>query len=112
MERIVYHILKSAKPRSADFQSDRDRGLKPRGPQIQDISLWTGWSAFDKREEAEKRARKYGLGSHLAVLRMPADWTGDRTKMRQTLGRHHFTIWGTFEDVKPFIDEVVPVRRK
>ena len=112
MERVVYRILKGPEPKASDFLSNREKGFPPRGPEIEDVSLWHGWSVFDQREEAEMRARRYGLGTHLAVMRVPASWADDGARMRKTLGPHHFTMWGSFAQVRTFIEAVVRIRRK
>jgi hypothetical protein len=111
MEKLVYHVLRGRTPQQTDFLTSRDLGVPPHGAQLDDPSLWTGWSAFDKIEEAEKRARRYGLGTHIAVMRMPEEWVADPARMRKTLGRHHYTVWGTFADIEDFIIQVVEVRK-
>jgi hypothetical protein len=105
-----YRILAGEAPTANDFRSNRDKGLPPRGPELADLSLWTGLSLFDQREEAERRARRYRIGTHLAVLDLPAWWVADPTCLRKTLGPSHFTAWGTFPEFEPHIREVVPVR--
>jgi hypothetical protein len=105
-----YRILAGEAPTADDFRSNRARGLPPRGPELADPGLWTGLSLFDRREEAERRARRYRLGTHLAVLDLAEGWVDDPTRLRKTLGPHHFTAWGTFSEFEARIREVVPVR--
>ena len=107
--RTFYRIVAGTTPTMEDFRSDRDKGLPPRGPQLEDLSLWTGCSIFDRREEAAKRARRYGLGTHVAALRLPREWVDDPLRVRKTLGAHHFTVWATFPDLEPFLVDVTPV---
>ncbi len=104
-----YRIVAGRAPTADDFRSNRDKGLPPRGPELADPSLWTGFSVFDRREAAATRARRYGLGTHVAALRLPQEWVDDPRRVRKTLGARHFTVWATFPELEPFITDVTPV---
>jgi len=109
VERVVYRIVADVQPTADDFRSNRDKGFPPRGAEIDDPALWSGWSVFDRRDEAESRARRYGLGAYLAVMRIPDAWTSDPSRFRKTLGPHHYTVWGTFTEVRSFIQAVIEI---
>jgi hypothetical protein len=88
-----------------DFLSNRDRGLPPRGPEIDDPAEWAGISVFDTLERARRLAlrRNLALGAFIAELHVAEDAP---VIARKTFGPGHYTLWGTPET---FVDLVVDI---
>ena len=88
-----FRIVRGSRPTRQDFLSNKDKGLPPRGPEIDDPAEWAGISVFDTRERAERLARRrnFALGAFVAELRIPDDAP---VLVRKTFGPGHYTLWG------------------
>ena len=71
---ILYRILQSATPTAWDFMSHAERGIEPR-TRLSELarSDWEGVSTYDTVEAASEAARRYRLGTFLAVLDVAED---------------------------------------
>jgi len=102
--RTLYRIVKSDPPTERDFWSHSRSGLRYH-PSKEHVA--NGVSTFDREQEARRTARRFpNTGTLIAELRIPrrADVT-----VAQTMGRHHYTVWGDPELLVTFVVRVVPV---
>jgi|SRR5579862_5994763 len=90
--RTLYRVLAGVHPTRRDFQSDAELGREPRGEQVTDRRQYQGISMFDRKENATKVARKFGLGQVIAEVRIPHN-RGD-IAISKTRGAHHFSVEG------------------
>jgi hypothetical protein len=103
-----FRLVRRDPPTRADFLSNKDKGLPPRGPEVDDPAEWAGISVFDTRERAERLARRrnLALGAFVAELRIPADAA---VIARKTFGPGHWTLWGTAELFVRLVVDTRPV---
>ena len=90
--RTFYRLVRGSPPTRADFLSRKERGIPPRGPELNDRFLYEGISAWDTPGAAASVAiRRPAI---IAVLEIPEDKLID---VRQTLKPGHHTLRGTPE---------------
>jgi hypothetical protein len=106
-----YRVVRRDPPHMQDFTSNRDKGLPPRGPEVDDRSLWEGISVYDSRDRAERQALRYSLGDYIAVLHVDDSERGGVTFKKTLADLHHFTVWGEPAVLVARVQEVLPVRR-
>jgi hypothetical protein len=105
-----YRIVRTDPPTAADFMSNRDKGLPPRGPEVSDPDLWAGISVYDHRDRAESQARRYQLGAFLAVIELPDNRQPGGLRVSKTLtDPHHHTLWGAPDTLVTLVTRVVPL---
>jgi hypothetical protein len=104
--RTFYRIVKTEEPGLQDFTSNRALGRPPRGAELANRQLWEGVSVDTSRRAATNKARKFGLGSFIAELRIPADGP---VRFQKTLGSGHYTLWGAPEEIKASVVSILPV---
>jgi hypothetical protein len=90
--RTFYRLVRRNPPTQADFLSRKDRGIPPRGPELNDRFLYEGISAWDTPEAAASVAIR--RPAYIAVVEVPEDAP---IVVRQTLKPGHYTLRGTTE---------------
>jgi hypothetical protein len=110
---ILYRILQSATPSRWDFTSHAERGIEPR-TRLSELarSDWEGVSTYDTVEAASEAARRYRLGTFLAVLDVAEDGS---ICIAQTLAfekRRHFTLSAQAEKLRSMVVAITPVQSK
>lgn len=106
-DQVLYRIVRTDPPTSADFLSNQARGLAPRRAELRDRALWSGLSVYDRQDAARAIALRFPkLGSYIATLQVSDDST---IRYRKTLGENHYTIWGEPAVLLASVVEVAPV---
>jgi hypothetical protein len=105
---VFFRIVRASRPTPEDFLSNKEKGLPPRGPEIDDPAEWAGISMFDTRERAERLARRrnFALGAFVAELRIP---DAAPVVVRKTFGPGHYTLWGAPETFLALVVDTRPV---
>lgn len=109
----VYRIVRVSEPSDpaliGDLHANAERGRKPRGPEIRYPELHRGVSAFERRADAERRARQFRrLGGWIATLELDAR-TG--AELARWGGVSHLTLWAPPEMLLAAVVDVTPVRQ-
>jgi hypothetical protein len=92
---VFYRITRERRATTDDFLSNRARGLRPRGAELQDPDLHDGLSHYRQRRDAKRTAETFPkLGRYIQRLDIPQ---GARITGRATPGRmqSHWTLWGS-----------------
>jgi hypothetical protein len=89
--RLFYRIVKTNPPDLFDMQSARVRG-NPEPPDPERRAVWDGLSVFSTLSQARRKQRTSpGIGSYIAVLRVPTDGSVRIERTLRDAGHH--TIW-------------------
>ncbi len=97
MPLTLFRIVRNQVPSADDFRTMREEGRPLLDPRYEDE--WAnGISVLDDLNVAIRRARnnRTELGRYVATLLIPDDGT---IRVRQTAGRHHFTIYASGQRV-------------
>ena len=106
--RIFHRTVKTDPPTSDAFRSNKAHGQPPRGPELDDLTLWEGISVMDTLERALKRARQFPIhGAFIAELRIPPDAPIAARRTLKTPG--HYTLHGLPEELLACVEQVIPV---
>jgi hypothetical protein len=106
--RVYHRTVKTDPPNIDDFRSNKAKGQPPRGPEIDDPSLWDGISAMDTLERAMKRARQFPMhGAFVAELHIPPGGSIVAQRTLRTPG--HYTLHGAAEDLLACVVGIFPV---
>lgn len=103
----LYRILPGSVAAVGDLRSHMAQCDPRRGAELVDHCLWAGVSTFDAADKAARRARRFAIGTFLAVLEIPDD--DGRIVARPTLSTGHYTVWGCERLLLTFVRGVVPV---
>ena len=87
-----YRLIRNSPPTRSDFLSRKERGVPPRGAELNDPFLYEGLSAWDSPEAAARVAIR--RPAFIAVLQIAVD---RHVVVRQTLKPGHYTLRGTPE---------------
>ncbi|MCC7371865.1 MAG: hypothetical protein IT306_25850 [Chloroflexi bacterium] len=90
--RLLHRIVRTNPPTLDDFTSNAARNRPaPDDPTL--LAVWDGLSVFSTLSQARRKRRvSPGIGSYVAVLRVPTDGS---VHVERTLGGDgHHTIWG------------------
>lgn len=102
--------MQSNPPSERDFLPNKALGKpEPKRADIEMLELWaTGLSVFDSEARARRLAATFpALGRFIAELHVSDD--DERVTCRQTMGKGHFTLWGSAEDVLAHVASVIAV---
>jgi hypothetical protein len=110
---ILYRILQTATPTAWDFTSHAERGTRPRTrlSELAEIE-WRGVSTYDTIDAASEAARRYRLGTFLAVLDVAEDGSIGIAQSLAFEKRRHFTLWAQAEKLHSMVVATTPVQRK
>jgi hypothetical protein len=88
--QVFYRIVGQCPPNRDAFLCDRDRGLPPRARQEDNEILYISVSTYDRRDRAEKKARRFpAIGGFVVELRIPDDAP---VVVERTLDRGHRSL--------------------
>lgn len=105
--RVLHRTVKADPPTLDDFKSNKARGEDPRGPEIEDHSIWDAVSMSDTFQRALKRARRFPQhGMFIAEVSIPE---GSMIVARPTLGRGHYSVHGAPDALLGCVTRVIPV---
>lgn len=91
--------------------SPDELGRKLTNPTVERRRLWQGLSVYDTEARARKKAIKVPLlGTHIARLEFPDEGIIRYERTMSSAG--HYTLWGSPEDLRRAVINVVPVREQ
>jgi hypothetical protein len=107
LHRVLHRTVKTDPPTLDDFKSNKALGEDPRGPEIDDPSIWDSVSMTDTFPRALKRAGRFPQhGAFIAEVSIPE---GAMVVVRKTLGKGHYSVHGSPEMLLDCVSRVIPV---
>ncbi|MCC7022450.1 MAG: hypothetical protein IT338_06465 [Thermomicrobiales bacterium] len=104
MGREFFRIVRNSRPDPADFRPVGATGRPLRFPEHR-REFEEGISVYDDFEHACEMARKHRFrhGAYILRIVLPDDGS---VEFRQTFAPHHYTMYGTPEQILPYADDV------